>query len=313
MTTETRSPQPRTAAVSGDPWWRRAGRTLRNVFTTDPFPELYERALAGCQAPVTTGRRLGVCSPVGGAGTSTVAALLGHQFSLSRAEKIIAVDLAATASGLQRRLLNETAAFDRTAAGLTQISQVSHERGADTNATFNTHGHHISEHYSLIGWGTSLETLGDQFAIQDNFQVLSELSAVSVFDVAALNTVIDSIGAGLHAVVVPIPMYPAAVPVCEEFCANVRTSFPNLPILPLLIDSFNACAKNRRTATSLAQQSSLKDYLPNNRRRILPKFDFDPHLAPGTNIDLTMIGEERRLQLANLAGTVLALSKGVRS
>ncbi|MEI5133184.1 hypothetical protein RB199_14575 [Streptomyces libani] len=72
-------PRPR----RGDPLARRAGRALRRVFASSPAAETaaVTQAAHAIQQPVTTGRQIAVSSIRGGAGKSTVAALLALTFA----------------------------------------------------------------------------------------------------------------------------------------------------------------------------------------------------------------------------------------
>lgn len=78
----------------GEPWPRRVGRqVLRGVGATAQQQvgrrgELAERL----NRPVTTGRRVAVVSVRGGAGKSTLAALVGSAFALHRADRVVVVD-----------------------------------------------------------------------------------------------------------------------------------------------------------------------------------------------------------------------------
>ena len=81
-----------TGAPHGDGFARRAARfALHLVTTTRATRELAELAEAA-QAPVTTGRRIAVVSVRGGAGRSTVTALLGSVFAARRADHVLVAD-----------------------------------------------------------------------------------------------------------------------------------------------------------------------------------------------------------------------------
>jgi MinD-like ATPase involved in chromosome partitioning or flagellar assembly len=76
----------------GDGFLRRAARfAVHLVATTRATRELAELATAA-QAPVTTGRRIAVVSVAGGAGRSTVTALLGSVFAARRADHVLVAD-----------------------------------------------------------------------------------------------------------------------------------------------------------------------------------------------------------------------------
>ncbi|WAP51109.1 hypothetical protein OL239_14640 [Arthrobacter sp. ATA002] len=74
------------------------------LFRGDDYPQRLAEAAAGTQVPVTTGRRIAVVGTRGGAGRSTVAALLARIYAAMRADTVAAVDLAPGAGTLALRL-----------------------------------------------------------------------------------------------------------------------------------------------------------------------------------------------------------------
>ena len=71
-----------------------------HLFQGDDYPQLLAEAAAGTQRAVTTGRRIAVLGTRGGAGKSTVAALLARVYAAMRADAVAAVDLAPSAGTL---------------------------------------------------------------------------------------------------------------------------------------------------------------------------------------------------------------------
>ncbi|WP_241746048.1 hypothetical protein [Streptomyces lydicus] len=95
-------PRPR----RGDPLARRAGRALRRVFASSPAAETVAvtQAAHAIQQPVTTGRQIAVSSIRGGAGKSTVAALLALTFAHYRSDPVLAVEADPALGTLPHRL-----------------------------------------------------------------------------------------------------------------------------------------------------------------------------------------------------------------
>ncbi len=95
-------PKPR----RGDPLPRRAGRALRRVFASSPAAETaaVTRAAHAIQQPVTTGRQIAVSSIRGGAGKSTVAALLALTYAHYRSDPVLAVEADPALGTLPHRL-----------------------------------------------------------------------------------------------------------------------------------------------------------------------------------------------------------------
>ncbi|GAB7032728.1 hypothetical protein AB0G35_17725 [Streptomyces sp. NPDC021749] len=95
-------PRPR----RGDPLARRAGRALRRVFASSPAAETaaVTQAAHAIQQPVTTGRQIAVSSIRGGAGKSTVAALLALTYAHYRPDPVLAVEADPALGTLPHRL-----------------------------------------------------------------------------------------------------------------------------------------------------------------------------------------------------------------
>ncbi|WP_286160166.1 hypothetical protein [Streptomyces yunnanensis] len=95
-------PRPR----RGDPLARRAGRALRRVFASSPAAETaaLTRAAHAIQQPVSSGRQIAVSSIRGGAGKSTVAALLALTFAHYRPDPVLAVEADPALGTLPHRL-----------------------------------------------------------------------------------------------------------------------------------------------------------------------------------------------------------------
>ncbi|MEU5238474.1 hypothetical protein ACH4UR_30080 [Streptomyces lydicus] len=90
----------------GDPLARRAGRALRRVFASSPAAETaaVTQAAYAIQQPVTSGRQIAVSSIRGGAGKSTVAALLALTYAHYRSDPVLAVEADPALGTLPHRL-----------------------------------------------------------------------------------------------------------------------------------------------------------------------------------------------------------------
>lgn len=75
-----------------------------DLFRGDDYPQRLAEAAAGTQLPVTTGRRIALVGSRGGAGKTTVAALLARIYAAMRSDTVAAVDLAPGAGTLGLRL-----------------------------------------------------------------------------------------------------------------------------------------------------------------------------------------------------------------
>jgi len=86
-TSDVAAPVPR-----GDSVARRIGQAARDLVTGAAAAREQAELAAGAQLPVTTGRRIAVVSPRGGAGRTTVAALLACAFAARRADHVLIAD-----------------------------------------------------------------------------------------------------------------------------------------------------------------------------------------------------------------------------
>ncbi|WP_275560286.1 hypothetical protein [Streptomyces sp. 5-6(2022)] len=91
---------------SGDPVTRRAGRTLRRLVAASASREVEEatEVARALQQPVTTGRQIAVSSIRGGAGKTTVAALLNLTFAHYRQDPVLVVEADPALGSLPIRL-----------------------------------------------------------------------------------------------------------------------------------------------------------------------------------------------------------------
>ncbi|GAB3179443.1 hypothetical protein GCM10027060_07160 [Nesterenkonia halophila] len=280
----------------GDPTPRRMLRRLRRLLGDDEFPEAYERALGGCRLPVTTGRRVGVLSVDGGVGRSTLTAAVGLLLAAARADAVSVVDVGPTPSGVAvrlpeqvpasswRRLAADPASPDRAAAGL---------------------------HHSLGRAGSSLHLLDrdpDPTAppapaaeeAELLHHVLARAFSVSVLELppAAIPVPTTSLEQ-MHCLILVSGAAPSSAARTAEHLHRVRRHAPHVPILPVVSATRPATSTERRGAYDVLGAASGTAPL---------LVDHDRHLTPGLPISLEHIGEQRRLQLVELAAAALSLA-----
>ncbi|MCP2337571.1 AAA family ATPase [Actinomadura rupiterrae] len=88
----------------GDPVWRRVGRGAVRPFVPADEARAKAELAASIQRPVTTGRRIAVLGMRGGAGKSTIAALLATVFAHYRHDRVLALDVDPDLGSLPLRL-----------------------------------------------------------------------------------------------------------------------------------------------------------------------------------------------------------------
>jgi MinD-like ATPase involved in chromosome partitioning or flagellar assembly len=90
----------------GDPLLRRVRREVLRTVGASASRDVHDRTarVAGLQRPVTTGRRIVVTSARGGAGKSTVSALIGAILSYYRQDRVLAMDADPGLGSLPMRL-----------------------------------------------------------------------------------------------------------------------------------------------------------------------------------------------------------------
>ncbi|WP_102157277.1 hypothetical protein [Zhihengliuella halotolerans] len=285
----------------GDPLWLRLLQTLRRAAGSDSFPGDFANALDDCQRPVTTGRRIGVVGATGGAGTSTLVAALALLLADVRADHIAAVDTVGRPSGLLPRLPAQAPAGGLVAltglAGRTGDIGLHELRAHAATLPTNLHRLTLDERDHAL---TDLERQG-------LYQVLSRTCAVSLVELDAHADVQH-----LHALIVAVPAVPGAAGAAASLLARVRAARPGLPVLPVVVNAHGCPAADVR----LAEAGLDEQLAASGRRRTTPAhhLDYDRHLAAGLAaglaIDLRLVGEKRRLQVATLAANALFAASG---
>lgn len=283
-------------ARHGDPLPRRLLRRLRRLVGDDDFPDAYERALGGCQVPVATGRRVGVLSTDGGVGRSTLTAALGLILAATRADAVSAVDLGPASGGVAARLPEQVPA-----SSWQQL--LADPQNPDQTTT--------RLHQSLQRAGSSLHLLdrdpdptswvaptAEQIDLLHH--VLARAFSVSVLELppAALPMPAASL-TQMHCLVLASGSAWPSVARTVDHLHRLRRRAPEVPILPVISSTRPTTSAERRSAyDALGSASGVAPLL----------VDHDRHLAPGLPISLDRIGEQRRLQLVEVAAAALSMA-----
>ncbi|WP_436657237.1 hypothetical protein [Micromonospora sp. URMC 103] len=279
----------------GDPPLLRAWHTVSRMFaSTRATRELADLA-AEVQAPVHTGRRIAVTSVQGGAGKSTVAALLASVFAARRADAVLAADADPYEGSLTWRLgAPSQPSLERLAPELIAA------RGGDLRALESL----------LPRTGTGLWLLPSGAANPDLCtevtRALSRLFAVAVTDCRSTleSRETAAAAADAHTVV----LCTAATP--DGVRATYRT-------LRRIIDTGYAAWLSRVVVVLSAGSRDGRAALSNDATRSLIEqtgvpvvtLPYDRHLAGGALITPSRIGEKTLVEATRAAAIILARAR----
>ncbi|MFY1705767.1 hypothetical protein ACN28G_29295 [Micromonospora sp. WMMA1923] len=287
-------PIARTVAA-GDPSLLRAWHTVSRMFAgTRATRELAELATT-VQAPVHTGRRIAVASVHGGAGKSTVAALLASVFAVRRPDAVLAADADPYEGSLTWRLgAPSRPTLDRLAPELLAA------RGGDLR-TFGS---------LLPRTGTGLWLLpggaADANLCTEVTRALSRLFAIAVTD---CRSTLESPGtapaaADAHAVVLCAAATPDGVRATYRTLRRIvdtgYASWLSRVVVVLSAGSRDGRAALRAgAARELIEQTGVP----------VVTLPYDRHLAGGALITPSRIAERTLVEATRAAGLALACAK----
>lgn len=285
----------------GDAAPKRTLRAAARVVVNDAFPNAYAKAIDTCQQPVTTGRRIGVLSPVGGAGKSTLTAGLALLLEQSRIDHIAAVDLGGRPSGLALRLPSEDES-----SGVRALAAVAARRSSITLEDLSSHSAQLRSTLHRVTLAENDGVLGSA-EISGIYQVLSHTAAVSVIELPELSPELGiSPVQSLHCLILAVPPHPAAAESAAPLLSVLRKQAPEIPVLAVLIDTHRSRSADRRLTAKTLKTRLAEAGLSGAHYTL----SADRHLATGLKIMFGRVGEQRRLQIAELAADALAIASG---
>ncbi|QCU77406.1 hypothetical protein E7744_03625 [Citricoccus sp. SGAir0253] len=274
----------------------RAARGLGSLLRHDPTPERLAAHAAAVQAPVTTGRRIAVVSLRGGAGKTTVSALLARTVAALRPEPVAAVDLDPAAGSLGLRLGDAAApGADRLAAELAALPVPAL---ADLSARMAVSGaglHHTGPRVAARPLGVEAATT--------LLAALSRHVPVTVLDCPTGTGHPDTAAvlAHSHAAVFVLPASPAGVDEAAGYLRHWRQD-PVLSAVPVTAAVVGTDARGvldpRAQAAALARVGVAAVAVRHDR-----------HLAAGVDVSLPLARPENRLAAAELSARALAGSR----
>lgn len=276
----------------------RAARSAGNLFRHDPTAERLQSAARGVQAPVTTGRRIAVVSLRGGAGKTTVAALLGRTYASLRPEPVAALDLDPGVGALALRLSDPSTAgvpvpsVDQLAAGLEGLPQVNQQGVTSLMGQ-------APDELHLTGPRTAGGPLG-RARLTSTLATVSRFFPVTVVDCPTGLDHPDTahVLTQAHAAVFAVPATATGV---DEAAGYLRHWLQD-PFLSAIPVAAVVTASDRASDLDpLAQAAAL------TRVGVMAgALRYDRHLAGGVGIRLPLIRPENRRATAELASGILA-------
>lgn len=282
--------------VSGDSPGRRLLRAAGRALTGKETPRELAELVAAVQVPVTTGRRIVVTSVRGGAGKSTVAALLASVYAARRADAVLVSDADPDGGSLPWRL---GVPGHATLAGL--APRLLAARGGDLSGLKQLLPRTETGLWVLPGGAP-----GQPWLARDVTRALSRLFAVCVTDGGRGidSPVTMQVLAEAHAVVVVAPATPEGVRATYDALALVANS-ERAASLSRLVVALSRLNSEGRTALreSAAHEAFGRLGIP------VVLVPYDRHLAAAAPITPGRIGEPTLVEATRLAGHALGRAR----
>lgn len=283
----------------GDPLMRRMGQGVRKAVGATAANDLRELAdVTGRLArPVSTCRQIAVVSVRGGAGKTTLAALLGAVIAEHREDRVLAADADPGLGSLSLRL------------GVTAERSM-HELAAVHPRSWEETSRYLSQaaHRLWVLSSTTGGRLGGELDLQTfraAFGGLGRYFSASVIDCGAgiLGGLQRGILATAHAQVLVTPATVdgalSARSALDWFAANDYGALLSRTVIALVTHTPHAYADLDQVQAMLSTGGMTVIHLP-----------YDRHLATGTSIDLGRIGASTRTAATRIAADVFARSVG---
>lgn len=282
---------------SGDPPGRQLLRVAGALIGNKASRELAE-LVAAVQLPVTTGRRIVVSSVRGGAGKSTVTALLASVFAARRADAVLVADADPDGGSLAWRLgVPGHATLARLAPRLLAI------RGGDLNGLQQLLPRTETGVWMLPGGAP-----GQPWLVRDVTRALSRLFAVCVTDGGRGmdSPATTEVLAEAHTVVMVAPATPEGVSITYNMLAQVASSGHAASLSRVVVALSRLNTEGRTALRAHAAHEAFSRFgIP---VVIVP---YDRHLAAAAPITPGRIGGLTLVETTRLAGHALGRARAL--
>lgn len=273
----------------GEPAWRRWWRGLRRLVGSTGDVRTRLEAIEGAQRPITTGRRIAVVSVRGGAGRSTVAALVAEALAGARPDPVLALAVDGAHGSVGFRL---GVPEDPDAAALADRIRTGRAGGpAETVADLTR----TPSGLRVLSPGPGLT---DPAVTTELVRALSRVIGVTLIDcpVGLADSRVQAVVADAHAVIMVAPNTVDGVRSTRDVLAEVSGAAGRRIVL--VITELTADASRVHSAQAFID--AVGDGVA------LVRLPFDRHLIDGGVIDRRKVGEPVRDTAATIASLVLA-------
>jgi MinD-like ATPase involved in chromosome partitioning or flagellar assembly len=297
----------------GDPLARRLGQRARGLGGSAAQEARRTVGISQQLAqPVTTGRRIAVASVRGGAGKSTVAALLGSALAAHRIDRILAVDAdpylgslgprLGAASPLPVRVFGSASGLSHTGPDHRPVFEAGPPTFRDFGEAEPYLAHVAGRLWALTGdAGSAAETGLELDAFRAATAALARFFAVTVTDAGAglLTELNRGIVADAHALVLVAPATVDGVMSAGRALAWLATG-PLAGLAGRTVVVLNAISPEASAIDAGRASAALAATGP-----VVVRLPFDRHLASGSLLDPYLLGAGTRSALLEIAADAL--------
>lgn len=268
---------------------------IGQLFRADEYPRLLAEAASGAQSPVTTGRRIAVVGSRGGAGKTTVTALLARTYASMRADTVTAVDNSVGAGTLGLRL-----GF----TGAPSLTDVAHSLNGQTPSSLADLAARLGavESNLLVAGGAGSPGVDDDATRAA--RAVSRYCPITILD-CGTGMELPSTDWAIRQSHAALFVTPATVAGLEDarLYAEHWNGAGSDAAIPLLTVVVQTDARNPVDATeeagTLTRHGVVAVALP-----------YDRHLAGGVELDLGLLSRETLLTSTTVASRVLLAATG---
>lgn len=271
---------------------------IGQLFRADEYPRLLAEAASGAQSPVTTGRRIAVVGSRGGAGKTTVAALLARTYASMRADTVTAVDNSVGAGTLGLRL-----GF----TGAPSLTDVAHSLNGQTPASLADLAARlgaVESNLLVAGGAGGVGQPGSDDDATRAARAVSRYCPITILD-CGTGMELPSTDWAIRQSHAALFVTPATVAGLEDarLYAEHWNGDDSDAAIPLLTVVVQTDARNPVNATeeavALTRHGVVAVALP-----------YDRHLAGGVELDLGLLSRETLLTSTTVASRVLLAATG---